>query len=243
MKKDKKYMYHMLLGVAVLLCACNKAELTTYDDVTGAVNFVKQTQSYSFITNPEAAKDTVALPVRISGFSSERDRTFEVTVINDSLTTSKPEYYRILDGMVKAKEFTGNLYVEITKTGELDTMDLSLHLKLKTSDDFKVGNAETDHTVLTWTNEYIQFTNWSRIRVFFCLQYSTEVHRRIIEATGVTDFTSYPKNPDGTVGISYGQMVVYGTKFGDLIRAYKEQGNELKHDNGPYKGRVITPLY
>lgn len=243
MRNYKKYMYGILVGITLSFGACNKADLTIYDDPVGAVNFVKKTQAYSFITKPQALKDTVALPVQISGFPADRDRTFDVNVIKDSLTTAKPEYYRILEGVVKAKEFNGNLLVEITKTGELDTMDLSLHLRLKNSADFKAGNAETDGTVLTWTNEYIQFPNWSRIRAFFCLQYSTEVHRRIIEATGMTDFTSYPKNPDGSVGISYGQMIVYGTQFGDLIRAYAAKGITLKHDNGPYAGRVITPIY
>lgn len=226
--------YKILIPILFICIGCKKDEITGFSDYA-AINITKNKIEYSFIHNNKAEKDTVYVPLRIIGETKNYDREVAMEIVADSLTTAEPSEYRYIDGYVKAGAFDGVLRFEVFKKPELDTSSLAVHIRITDSKDFKTGNTESSECIISWTNTLIRPPYWNRIRIFFCLQYSTEVYRRIIEATGISDFSSCYQIMD--------QMIVYGTQFGDLVKKYEREGNPLIHDDGPYKGRKIVPRY
>ena len=111
----KNYIFNLVLVIAVCssFMSCEKDEIDPFKG-SSAINFIGKTASYSFIqdTNDE---EVIEIPVRVMGDSTSYDRNFAAMVVDDSLTTAKAELYEIQEGVVKAGEFNGLLYLKVKK--------------------------------------------------------------------------------------------------------------------------------
>lgn len=233
-----------ILIALVIFNACEKDEIMSYEGEP-ALNFTSvdisdpvYEKEYSFLTNPET-EYIYEVKVQIMGNTVDHDRSFEVEVINDSLTTASPEQYEILEGIVPAGEFTGTLYIRLKRSPELDNKSVSVHLKIVDSPDFQSGNAASDEFVLSWTNKVV-IPDWRWYRYFFTRVPSTAAYRIIVQTTGLEEITSADLRTYGIPGLT-----ALGTKFGDYVMDYNEEhpDNPLRHDDGPNAGELIVPLY
>ena len=242
MKKLIRFL-GMLVSV-VIFNSCEKDEIMSFEGEP-AVNFSSvdiydpvYEEEYSFLTNPED-EHIHEIQVQIMGDAVDHDRTFEVEVINDSLTTANEDQYEILEGTIPAGEFTGTLYIKLFNSPELADKSVSLHLKIIDSQDFQSGNVESDEFVISWTNQVV-VPDWRWYRYFFTRVPSTAAYRAIVESTGLVDFTISDYLSLGTAGAT-----AMGTKFGDYVMEYNLQhpNDPLRHDDGPSEGELIEPLY
>ena len=235
--KQNRYIYFLLLVLVILGWSCERDEISGFEADPG-ISFVKDSIGYSFIQN-NSDEYTLEVPVRIIGDSTNYDRSFNVDILQDSLTTADPSLYEIMEGMIPAGKFTGNLLVRLKKAPVLDSTAVSLHLQLTSSADFSPGTVETMKTKLTWTNKII-VPSWTFFRYFFCRYPSTRAYRIFIETTGMTTFTLQDYLSVGPTGAK-----ALGTAFGDYIRDYNEAHPDapLVHDDGPNAGEPIVPIY
>src|SRR5690606_6476822 len=134
-------------------------------------NFIQKTSSYSFLENP-SNEFTVEIPTRISGDTLSRERFFRVKLIQDSLTTAASNQFEIQQGIVGSGAFEGLLQLKVFNSKQLDTTEVSVHLQLTDSEDFRRGNVESMDHVFTWTNKVI-VPDWRYYRFFFCSYPST----------------------------------------------------------------------
>ncbi len=235
--KKINYIHTLLLGAVLIFSACKKDEISSFT-AAEAVNFTTTLVEYSFLGNPET-EYIQTVPVRIIGQPSDHDRKFKVEVVNDSITTATSDQYRIIEGLVKAGEYTGELKVALLNSAVLNTKKVALKLKLSDSESFKAGNVENSEFVINWTNQ-ILVPNWSYYRYFFTSAASTNAYRIIVQVTGIKSLTAAQFRALGQIALE-----TQGTKFGDYVKQWnKDHPNDrLKHDSGTLIGQDIVPLY
>ena len=89
-----KGLYKHILFVFLIIGGCSKSDIMYYEG-GNAIHFMKSQQGLSFMTNMAAEKDTIQIKLLLAGNPENKDREFEVEILNDSITTAKPEYYKI----------------------------------------------------------------------------------------------------------------------------------------------------
>ena len=237
MKKIKFIPIYMLLGILFFMSACEEEEIMTFDTSRAAVNFSSSSFGYSFLKNPDN-EYIQEIEVDIVGDTVSYDRTFNVEVV-DSMTTATSGQYEVLEGIVKAGEFNGTLYVKLYNSEELKDTTVSVGFKIIDSEDFNVGTIENSQFKLSFTNDIV-VPAWSYMRYFFCSTPSTSCYRIFVQVTGLTQFTRTEYIEYGASGTN-----ALATKFGDYIKQWNldHPDNHLKHDDGTKAGEDIVPLY
>jgi len=222
---------------AAIFTACSKKDITAFK-ASAAVNFVSKSVSYSFLGNPDN-EYVQEIDVRIIGDAADHDRHFSVEVVSDTFTTAPANLYQVMDGIVKAGEFTGKLYIKLINAPELATTSVSLKVKLIDSEELNAGNIESSEFIITWTDKVV-VPSWSYYRYFFTSVASTAAYKLIVQTTGYTTFTASQYIALGPVGAQ-----AVGTQFGDYVKQWnKDHPNDhLKHDDGAKAGEDIVPLY
>ncbi len=221
----------------MILSACTKEELTTYDTSRSAINFISDSVEYTFLANPED-EYIQEVDVRIIGSPADHDRSFTVQVV-DSTTTANADQYEIIGGIVKAGEFVGKLSVKLFNSSELSDTTISLGLVIVDSDDFLAGNIENSQFKISWTDKVV-LPSWRYIRFFFCATPSTEAYRVLVASTGLLKFDLSDYRAVGLAGAQ-----ALGTQYGDYIKQWNKDNpdNHLKHDDGAKAGEDIIPRY
>lgn len=227
----------MLFGLLLILSACQKEEIMTYDTNRSAINFISKTNEYTFLTNPEDVY-IQKVEVRIMGDAVEYDRSFSVKVVA-SETTAQADQYEIIDAVVKAGEFEGTLSVRLFNSDMLADTTLNICVEMIDSDDFLAGNIDKNKFTVKFTDQVVVPT-WSYFKYFFCSYPSTECYRIIIATTGLTQYFRADYIAHGSTG-----TIALATKFGDYIMEWNKNNpdNHLKHDDGVKAGEDIIPKY
>lgn len=138
--------YVFLLGS--LLFACKKSDISTYEsadniylnyyDNTGVFDTAAVT--YSFSTRPGLAKDTVWVPVVVSGKRLNRDRQFILRVVDTATTAEKDKHYEPLKPFYIMPADSGKIKVPVIIKNidqDLTSKSVALTFMLTGSADFK----------------------------------------------------------------------------------------------------------
>ena len=241
-----KGLYKHILFVFLIIGGCSKSDIMYYEG-GNAIHFMKSQQGLSFMTNMAAEKDTIQIKLLLAGNPENKDREFEVEILNDSITTAKPEYYKILSAIVPANDTCGYLLIEVINPTFLNIEEntLVLHIALKGNEYFKPGGwLKYVTTTVSWTTELVQPETWRAMRFFFTSKYSSNVYRAIIASTGLLEFWYYDPDPNTGYQLTQEEGWVYGKMFGDWIREYNETHDDVyRHDDGEYAGEEIVPIY
>jgi hypothetical protein len=238
MRQLKNIFKVALVGFAMLQLSCEKDEITAFS-APDAVNFTTLKTDYSFLGNA-TNEYVLTAPVRILGNVSDKDRKFNVEVVNDENTTATAAQYSIIGGVVKAGSYTGDLSIKVLNSTDLNTKTASLKVKLVDSEDFKAGNLETSTFIGTWTNQIVLPTTVTYYRAYFCSQLSFKAYSIIVQLTGLKTLTAAEYRVIGAAG-----MEALGTKFGDYVKQWNldHPNDKLKHDSGTLIGQEIVPIY
>ncbi len=277
--KFKKYI--LLLTVILLLTSgCQKDEIMVFDITQSGVMFpgagdARTYKGYnsadqiyyvneSFLNVPlSQVKYIVDFPVRVSGDTVSRDRVigYEIIVgLTDALSTQ----YKIVDAIIPAGKYYGRIRFELTRDVALDNATVKVGIKLKDSDDLKVGSNEYCKGVLSWSNMLARFpTTSSHIRTYNCIiltplsktstaitYYSPNAHKAILEALE-WPINYWPTFNSGFADPSTGTSAIFGAFHTDLyaqkLKTYLDAyalangGVRLKHNAGIDNGKDIQP--
>ncbi len=229
-------------------------------------NAVDQTYyvNESFLNIPMTqAKYIVDFPVRVSGDSVNRNRVIAYDIIAEA-TTALSTQYKIVDAIIPAGKQYGRIRFELTRDAALDNASVKVTIKLKDSEDLKVGSNEYRKGTLTWSNMLAMYPNSSSyIRTYNCIvltpltktstsntYYSPNAHKAILEAL-VWPTTYWPTYTSGYADPNTGTSAMYGVYYTDLyaqkLKAYLDAyalangGVRLKHNAGLDNGKNIQP--
>lgn len=235
-----------LVSIFIWLISCSKDEIEVYHEFP-SVYFNGSSVSYSFIEKPDARQDTVRLPVLITGMPADADRFFRIEMVADTNTTATAEQYALLEGIVKAGEYIGNVPVVLNNYSFLDSTHLKLKVKIVDSDDFKAGFVQSMYYYISWTAKLQAPENWRYLKTYFG-EYSTRYFKFIIGATGRSSFPYRIINPE--TGEYYwkttAQVEAYTMIIRDSLDKYNADKSHpvLTHDDGAKaKQPVVIPSY
>ena len=233
-----------LMIVVLLLTACKKGELTSYDQpdmVYIYKNYFSNTNDsaiYSFaIKPPSLMQDTVKIPIRIMGLAKDFDRVVKVEMISDSTTAIVNQHYVLLPTIIKAGAYSGNIEVLVKKAADLELAEVKMLLEIKESADFKPGvpatipiNPRAGGSLLykiRLNNIITKPSNWdTRLTTFFGT-YSKVKYLFIINVTGLSEFAY------GTqAGPSPAQMNYYNILCKTALATYVAANGPLIDENG-----------
>lgn len=194
--------------IAGFLYSCQENDRVLYTEKP-AVYFSSVTEedsiSYSFASGL-MDEDLVAIPVRIIGTSTVKDRTINVTV--DPVSTAKEgTHYKNLSESVILKG--GEVETEIKVTvmnNDLENGDVKLVLNLLENEDFDLGYIGSWKAKLIITDQLIKPSYWNMPLSLYYGTYSKAKHRLCIQLQGF----DFPEKLDYTAistYMSYGRMV------------------------------------
>ena len=214
---------------SLLFFACNKSEPTLYDYHSNIYFNLNEEQQdsiiYTFAYNINKSSDTVYIPVSISGFRNANERYYSAYVEQDSSTAIEGIHYEKLADryLVSSEEGKTFLPLVVYNVKDLEEKNVSLIIKLKETNDFKVDDPEIvrAHIVLSARLEQpVWWTMWLQ-------EYSRTKHQLFIISTGQTVLTmdglDAPKN-------------LY---FADLLRIMLNNPFKWVEDN-PEKGYTLS---
>jgi len=185
--KKVTYLFILFLGIASTGCQEEKGFL--FQDVTRISFSPKEAgnyeMTYSFIWGTQN-RDTVYLPVSISGRTADHDRQIEVVQIpgydvtynydlTDSIITEwsnsavAGKHYIAFDDAeakallkIKAGEITGYVPVIVLRNTSLKTEKVRLRIQLVASNDLELGQAKNLIMLLNISDQLEQPVNWTR---------------------------------------------------------------------------------
>jgi hypothetical protein len=194
--KHSKYL--IILVVLGLLAACKKDTLDTYSN-TDNIRFnykpdTLTTITYSFAYNPSLAKDTVWVPVSISGNRASHDRKFILSLVDTLTTAIASLHYEALKPfyIMPADSGTVSVPVVLKNTDEaLASKSVALTLRLANSADFTAdlpgSSSKNIHTITYVFSNRLEKPSWWVFWQSSLGEYSRVKHQLFLIASGTVD--------------------------------------------------------
>lgn len=229
-----------LIMILFVLSACDKEEIMNYEENPG-VYFDNAFWTESMLK--DVVRDTIMLPVSITGTVRDYDRKVKVEAVLDTNTTATPDLYEFLEGTVKAGAWVGSVPVILKNAPILADTVLKVRVKIAPSEDFteiRLGIYQCD---VAFTTKVIQPANWRWLRYYFGTPFSTCWWNFIVKHTGQTSFPYYPGQDPEIWWMSVGEVQAYAHIVKRALYEYNsDPKNEgpLTHDDGPYAGTPVT---
>ncbi|CAN5790802.1 hypothetical protein BH11BAC3_BH11BAC3_30140 [soil metagenome] len=192
----------LALVAGFILGSCKKADEKRYNshdniylDFGGSD---RDSMLYTFAYNPSFGKDTMYVPVRISGIRSTVDRKFILKVLQDSSTALPNKHYKPLADTYIMPKDTGfvNVPIEIYNTDPLlEKASVTLRVRLMASEDFDVNIPKLIDGKIVFSNKLERPGWWG---MWFGGYYSRVKHEFFLITSGLeslsTNGLDAPKN-------------------------------------------------
>lgn len=248
----RKILYIVSLVYVSLFMSCDSSDIMKYEEASG-IYFNGSSTGYSFvenINNKELGSDTIKIPVMITGFAKDFAREVKIEVDKaDTLHTASDDMFEILSGEVPANEYYGYVSLKVNYTKALDDSVYVARFKMLATEFFPVTDLNGYNFGVSITNKFTQPANWGRLRSTFG-EYSNSWYTFILKETGLSSipYWSYngsadANNPDPERWtMTYVEMKAYAAKVKVALADYNNDhpGNPLKHEDGQFKGQIIT---
>ena len=231
------FMKRIIFALSLLLAVSCTKDIDAYQndprayfwELTNALapqQLVSRTFSFAFVDSTVMV-DTQYIPVKIEGFSENRDREFIAAVKTDSSTAVEGKDYLLLSGIIPANSFTGQLPVVLFRTPELKTTTLELQLYIADSADFKGGTVENNHYTLYWNDDLIKPNNWDTRPglINYFGTYSVVKYKFIISILHRSQFDFLTSRVYDPTKITPDQMSDYAAQLKTALKAYNDTHN------------------
>ena len=120
------------------------------------VRFMYQAEDeYSFVDNYGETVHLYYITVATTGDSVDYERKVSIAVVeNDTnyVNTARPEQYKLLEGVVPAGSFSGEVPVEIHSTPDMSDSSFEVNIKFVPNQDFTQPGIDNPYFELTMTN-------------------------------------------------------------------------------------------
>lgn len=208
------------------LVSCKLENELLFDQPTSIyIDATVDSTIYTFATSPASVtKDTIDIPLRITGIGADVDR--EVSLVPRASSTAKLGYhYAIGSTVIKANQFAAVVPIYIfRKTGLKDSV-LTIQLDIKENENFKLGYTNRLKYKISISDILSKPTNWESAWVGYFGKYSLVKFKFLLEVTGRTDWNSFPFPQDTRYLSQKAKLALldYNQRFGDLI----DENNEI----------------
>lgn len=225
-----------------LLISCDKEDVMRYDRNRPGIEFKGNSSAYSFKKTSREV-DTVSIPFTIVGYPEDRERHAQFVVVADS-TTATEANYRIIDAVVKASEYNGNLRVRVENKSGDNFPDMRVYFNITDGEDFIPGMDINKSYSLLLTNKLVRPASWKAWQEKSMLgNYSTAYYQFIIEITGETEFpypSGVPGYNDGKAWSNAYVTAMLDRLTEELVVRNKREGSPLLHDDGSAKDKEVV---
>ncbi|MEJ2881785.1 DUF4843 domain-containing protein [Pedobacter sp. GR22-6] len=197
--KTFKIHYILCLLFVLLVSSCAK-DLEPYENQPQVYFFERATdlnktrittKSFSFMSFPSTVtKDTLKIKVKTMGYPADYDRVVRGKLIAEGTTAVEGVNFDFIDGVVKAGQVEGQLWILLYRTADIKSRSLQLNLGIAETKDFKPGVIEDNFFSVSWSDNLVKPSNWDgfiSLSAFFGT-YSTTKYRFIIDVLGITEF-------------------------------------------------------
>lgn len=194
-----KSLYISCIGLLILLffTACDNENQKMFDGAPGLHLNLSSTDLdsmvYSFM-NISADHLVVNLPVQLTGYAADKDRTFKLEVDQVNTTAKAGIHYEPLadEYVLKKGAYQMNVPVTLKYTRELDSVAVRLTLVLKPSEDFAFDIPYRQQVTMIASNllPVIPESNWWAYESYFG-KYSQVKHRYILSELKLNTFMHF----------------------------------------------------
>jgi hypothetical protein len=239
MKKWNAFL--VICAMLVAFAACSPDDPLQFNSPDGAYfNAKSDSITYSFAKYPNRLSDTVWVPVSVLGNMSAQDREISIeAVAGAGINAEAGKHYKLLTpNKIPANSTTANIPVVVYKTGEMDSVLISLKLQLKQNSNFEIGITSKstikvrivylqkpptwgDPTGLPWAGYSTNFGTWTKTKYKMILN-------ALYDPISDTTVSEFP------VGSRFaGQFPVAYTQYLQIVKNYIRT---------TYPGNYSTPL-
>lgn len=170
----------LLLSISFLLfLGCKELELQEFDLKNAYVNFALPDRSisakepfvdsmiYSFAVDTVIGikSKTLAIPVKIGGLVSDKDRKYSVEI--DPTSDYNPELVSLSEPIIRANKYEDTLFVSIKRGPELLSKEMSLVLRLNSNENFNVGHLHNSLLTIKFNDILLIPTWWNDWEMYF----------------------------------------------------------------------------
>lgn len=234
----------MIAALAISLwVSCDQEKTIMYRQEAG-VRFMYQAEDeYSFVDNYGETVHLYYITVATTGDSVDYERKVSIAVVeNDTnyVNTARPEQYKLLEGVVPAGSFSGEVPVEIHCTPDMSDSSFVVNIKLVPNEDFPLAGFDNRYFELSMTNQLVKPKNWGNLAFYFGQQFSISWYRFILNVLNVS-YIPYPSAQEGDEKWSYNQLLANAGKVKAALLQYnREHPNDpLRHEDGDYAGDEV----
>lgn len=220
--------------IILIIGSCAKSDPVGYIEAKPSIYFDIDELTYlnsiskSFSTTLDSFI-VVNIPVKCTGLSTDTDRKFKISVINEESTSkSGIDFIPVSSEYIFPKN-SYNAVVPITlkKTPVLDSVTLKLTVKLEESEDFSIGEKFRQKVSVKFSNEIVKPAIWDNYS--WALKDWSKVKYIII--LKLTNRTTFPTQAEWSANYQYWQIVLPRALSGylfDNYPVYDENGNIIQ---------------
>lgn len=246
----KRFNYSVIIFLALLalLAACKRENISDSFAAQPAVYFIYNSSrvfggdidqlSYSFVSKgSEVTRDTIWLPVRITGSTADHDRTVALVPVSQGTTAVKDVHYKLLDYKISKNSFRDSLGVVLLRDASLRDTAMTLHLRIQPTSDFPVLMQDTlmgdglfysrSEVKIKFTDRLLKPDDWESYLIIFFGDYSQVKLRFMTVALGVYDFPTRGPN-----ALSYPTLQYYQNAVRNALAEYNSTHGSLRDENG-----------
>jgi hypothetical protein len=179
MKKNASLLMLLLL---VAFAACSPDDPLQFNSPDGIYfNAPADSITYSFAKYPNRTTDTVWIPVSVLGNMSAQDRELNVEVVAGENAEAGKHYKLLTPYKISANKTTASIPVVVYRTGDMDSVLISLKLQLNQNNNFEIGiNAKStikvriaylqkpptwgDLSGIRWAGNSANFGTWTKTK-------------------------------------------------------------------------------
>jgi hypothetical protein len=197
--KTITYFTGICIVSILLLNACTKKDIATYEQ-DARINFripgefdptvSRDSLIYSFPFHPAVTeKDTIWLEASIMGNTTQTDREVGVRIDPEGTTAKENIDFKIINKVVPAGAFKGNIPIVIYKTPAIKDASVRLQLSVVENENFKVGYARNAKAVFIWGDKFLKPDNWdnSNYALAFGSPFSQKRTQFILDSCRITN--------------------------------------------------------
>ncbi len=242
--KTRYLMSLAILNTALFLASCSKdimeyqndPRVYFYERANDLNNTRITSKSFSFLPlASDILRDTFKIKVKTMGVPADYDRVVRGKTVADSTTAVEGENYDFIDGIVKAGDTEGYLYVLLYRTADIKNKTVDLKMRIAETRDFKPGVEEDTVFFLRWSDNLVKPSNWDAGPNYFFGTYSNTKYRFIIDVLGITEFnlqtSTYFPLTEGQY--SAAMMLDFKLRMKEALAAYNSShSTPLTDENG-----------
>lgn len=130
----------LILVLLVALAACSPDDPLQFNSPDGVYfNAPADSITYSFAKYPNRVSDTVWIPVSVLGNMSAQERELSIEAVPGENAEAGKHYKLVTPFKIAANSTTATIPVVVYRTGEMDSVLISLKLRLKQNSNFEIG--------------------------------------------------------------------------------------------------------